>query len=260
MNTSNVSVNYSKKEKTIDMSDYWDIYLSKNKTLVRVDLGIIQDVPINNANTLIEVNMKSRSFFSKKLDFELIGTAEDEIDSQLTEHDFVVGAITYADSKSIYYYTMKEDLLFNRLDKILSKYKKLKCEISVGDDPKWTFYLENLYPDALEKQWIIDRKVVEQLKAKNDNLQIPREINHWFYFPSDKSREDFKRNLNSNFYRIIEEETLQDESECPFRLIISHISSVEFETIYQITTELLKKTIEVGGNYDGWESPVIENK
>jgi len=158
-----------------------------------------------------------------------------------------------------YYYTMQEKLLFNRLDKILSKYRKLKCEISVAEDPKWEFYLNTLYPDAYEKQRKMDSEVVEQLKANNDNLQIPREINHWIYFVEKKSREEFKRNLNLNLYRIVEEETLQ-ESEFPFRLIISNTSTVEIEMINHITTELLKKTIEAGGKYDGWESPVIERK
>ncbi len=111
----------------------------------------------------------------------------------------------------------------------------------------------------MRSSWKMNREVVEQLKANNDNLQIPREINHWIYFLEKKSREDFKRNLNSNFYRIVEEETLQ-ESEFPFQLIISHTSTVEFETINHITTELLKKTIEAGGNYDGWESLIIERK
>lgn len=188
----------------------------------------------------------------------LIGTVEDEIDSQLTDHDFVVGAITYADSKSFYYYTEQENLLFNRLRKILSQYRKLKCEILIADDPEWEFYLNSLYPDVYEKQWKMDSEVVEQLRANKDILKIPREIKHWIYFPDNASREDFKRNLDSNLYRIVEEDTLQ-ESEFPFQLVISQISNVEFETINHITTELLKKVIEAGGNYDGWESPVIEN-
>lgn len=242
------------------MSEHWDVYLSKNKTLVRVDLGIMQNAPIQGATTLVKVSMQTRGFFSKKLNFELIGTAEDEIDSQLTQYDFVVGAITYADSKSFFMYTMQEKMLVNVLNKILSRYKKLKCEISVADDPEWGFYLNNLFPDAFEKQSMLDRKVVERLKANNDDLQIPREISHWLYFVDNKSREDFKRNLNSNDYSLVEEKTLQDDSEFPFQLIISHTSPVEFESINQITTGLLNKAIEVGGNYDGWESPVIERR
>ncbi|GAA0384795.1 DUF695 domain-containing protein [Paenibacillus motobuensis] len=241
------------------MSGHWDVYLSKDKTIVRVDLGILKNVPIDGAKTLIQVNMKSRKFFSKKLDSELISKVEDEIDSQLTDHDFVVGAITYADSKSFYYYTKQENLLFNRLNKILSQYRKLKCEILIGEDPEWKFYLNSLYPDVYEKQWKMDSEVVEQLKANKDNLKIPREINHWIYFPEYVSREDFKRKLDSNLYRIVEEDTLQ-ESDFPFQLVISHTSNVEFETINHITTELIKKAIEAGGNYDGWESPVIENE
>lgn len=233
------------------------VYFSKSKTVVRVDLGIAENVPIEDANTLMEVNMKSKSIFSKKLNSKLVGEAEDEIVNLLTECDYVVGAITYADSKSFYYYTKHKDSLFNMLNKVLSKYKKLKCEISIGEDPNWGFYLNSLYPDAFEIQRKLDREVVEQLKANNDVYQIPREINHWICFLEIKNREDFKRSLDSSFYNIVEEVTLQG-SEYPYQLIISHTSTVEFETINKITTELLKKTIEVKGNYDGWQSPVIE--
>jgi hypothetical protein len=233
------------------------VYFSKSKTVVRVDIGIAENVPIEGANTLMEVNMKSKSIFSKKLNSKLVGEAEDEIVNLLTEYDYVVGAITYADSKSFYYYTKHKDSLFNMLNKVLSKYKKLKCEISIGEDPNWGFYLNSLYPDAFEIQRKLDREVVEQLKANNDVHQIPREINHWICFLEIKNREDFKRSLDSSFYYIVEEVTLQG-SEYPYQLIISHTSTVEFETINKIITELLKKTIEVKGNYDGWQSLVIE--
>jgi len=240
----------------IHLSDHWLVYLSNSKTVVRVDVGIVDNVPIDGANALLEVNMKSRGIFSKKLNFELLGNAEDEIDSLLTEDDFVVGAITYADSKSFYYYTRDEESLFNKLNKVLSKYKKLKCSISIGVDSNWEFYLNTLYPDAFEIQRKLDREIVEQLKAYNDDLQIPREINHWVYFLDNKNKEDFKRNLNTNFYKIVEENTLQ-ETEYPYQLVISHYSAAEFETINKITTELLEITKEFDGNYDGWQSPVI---
>lgn len=241
------------------MSDHWLVYLSKLKTVVRVDVGLVDIAPIDGANTLIKVEMKSRSLFSKKLNFELLGEAEDEIGSHLTDDDIVVGAITYADAKSFYYYTKNKDILFNMLNKVLSKYIKLKCVISTMDDPNWEYYLDNLYPDAYEIQRKTDREIVEVLKANNDNLQLSREINHWVYFLEYKNIEDFKRKLDSNFYKIVEENTLQ-ESKYPYQLVISHYSTVEFETINKITSELLKITIESDGNYDGWQCPIIESK
>jgi len=242
------------------MSDHWEVYQSNSNTVVRVDVGIAENVPIDGANTLMEVNMKSRSIFSKKLNSELVAEAEDGIDSLLTENDFVVGAITYADSKSFYYYTKHENSLFNILNKVLSKYKKLKCVISIGKDPNWEFYRNTLYPDAFEIQRKLDRGIVQQLVAYSDDHQVPREIKHWVYFLEIKNREDFKRNLDSSFYNIVEEAILQDDSKYPYQLVISHTSTSEFETINKITTELLTKTIEAQGNYDGWQSPVIERK
>lgn len=242
------------------MSDNWGIYLSKNKTVVRVDMGIIGTSPIYGANTIVKISMRTRNLFSKKLNYKLIGTAEDEIGSQLTEHDFFVGAITYGDAKSFYIYTKQENRLTNMLNNTLSKYKNLKYEILIGDDPSWERYLEDLYPDIFERQWMQDRNVVDLMGNNGDHLQTAREIKHWLYFENQKSREDFKSQIDPNIYRIIEENELEEDSKFPFQLIISHTSAVEFETISQYTTELLKKAIEVGGDYDGWESPVIVSK
>lgn len=49
----------------IHLSDHWKVYLSKSKTLIRVDVGIFEDVPIKDAVTLLEVNIKSRGFFQR---------------------------------------------------------------------------------------------------------------------------------------------------------------------------------------------------
>ena len=116
------------------MSDHWEVFLSSKKTLVRVDIGIRKNAPIPGANTLVKVEVQTRGFFSKKLDYGLIGIAEDEIDRQLTDLQLQVGAITYAECKSFFIYTIQEKILFNMLNKVLSKYRKLKCQISVMDD------------------------------------------------------------------------------------------------------------------------------
>ncbi|KQN98977.1 DUF695 domain-containing protein [Paenibacillus sp. Leaf72] len=245
------------------MSDQWDVYLTQvnnNRIFVRLDMGIRNEVPVNDANKLVIVKIQTKSLFSKKLDFKLLSDIEDEFNIQLTEMDFFIGAVTGADFRTFYIYTKQEQVLNKMLERTLSKNKKLKFEISIEDDPNWKFYLETLYPNIFENQWIQDRNVVEQLKANNDNLQIPREICHWLNFKDFESRETFKRNLNTNVYKCVKEEAHDEESEFQFQLLISHTSTVELEAIYQYTTDLLNKVIEVGGDYEGWETPVMNNK
>lgn len=241
------------------MSDHWEVYLSESKTLVRVDMGIAEEAPIHGASILLEVNMKPKGLFSKKLDHELLGQVEDEIGSQLTESDYVVGVITYADSKSFYYYTKHEDLIFNKLNQLLSKYRNLKCKISTKDDPDWEFYSETLYPNLFEKQERMNMQVIEQLESHHDDLQQSREVAHWIYFPESENREDLKRHLDGSIYTIVQEEIVE-ESSSPYLLVISQISSVDYATINKITRELLEKALEAGGTYDGWECPVIASK
>ncbi|MGZ9583774.1 DUF695 domain-containing protein [Paenibacillus marinisediminis] len=245
------------------MSDQWDIYLTQsdnNNVFVRLDLGIKDSVPISGADKLVQVSIQTKSLFSKKLDFELLSKIEDEIDSALTESDFLIGVITVAETRTFYMYTNQEKNLFNTVERILSKHKKQTSNITIVDDPEWSFYLETLYPDIYEYQWMQDRHVVEQLKANNDDQQVPREINHWLYFSDVASRESFKNKLDRDVYKIIEERALEEETDNPYQLLISHESTTELETIYQYTTELIQKSLEVGGDYDGWETHVIKSK
>ncbi|TCZ71834.1 DUF695 domain-containing protein [Paenibacillus albiflavus] len=245
------------------MSEHWDIYLTQsnnNNVFVRLDLGIKDSVPISGADKLVQVSIQTKSLFSKKMNFELLHIIEDEIGSALTESDFYIGVITEADMRTFYIYTIQEKKLLNTVESILSKHKKQTSDISIVDDPEWSFYLETLYPDVYKYQWIQDRHVVEQLIANNDNQKVPREITHWLYFSDIASRESYKNKLDREVYKIIDETTFEEETDYPYQLSISHKGTTELETIYQYTTELIKKSLEVGGNYDGWETQVIQSK
>lgn len=258
------------------MSDLWDAYQSTSHDspcVVRLDLGIREEAPIQNANKLAKLHIQTKSLFSKKLNFDLVNEIEDVIYSQLTENDFYVGAITRPDTRSFYIYTKDEDTLRNTLESIVSRYKKIQVDLSFEEDAEWGFYLQELYPDQSEDQWVLDRDVMDQIKRRwvmdksvtdqlekhNDASHIPREVLHWIYFMDEESREAFKKEVSKSGYQIVEENKLEEEQECAYQLLISHISAVDLDTINKATTRLLTAAQAVGGNYDGWETQIVKS-
>lgn len=245
------------------MSDHWDIYLTQienNNIFVRLDMGIKNNVPIRNANKLVIVKIQTKSLFSKKLNFKLLSEIEDTFDRHLTNKDFFIGVTTDTECRRFYIYTMQETILKNSIESILTRNKKLKYNISIQNDPEWNIYLDRLYPDMFEQRWMLDRNVVEQLKTNNDDPQIPREVSHWFYFRNIDSRDSFKSKMNKNLYTNIDEQKVQENTEFSYQLIVSHITTVQLESINQHTTGLFQLAQECDGNYDGWETLVMKRK
>lgn len=258
------------------MSDHWDAYHSSSHgshCVIRLDLGIREEAPIPDANKLAKLHIQTKRLFSKKLNFDLVNEIEDVIDSQLTDNDFYVGVITRSDSRSFYIYTKDEDTLRNTLESIVSRYKKIQVDLTFEEDAEWGGYLQELYPDQSEEQWVLgrdvmdqikrrwvmDKSVTEQLEKQNDALHIPREVRHWLYFKDEESRGAFKKEVTKSGYQIAEENQLE-EQEYGYQLLISHISAVDLDTINKATTRLLTAAQAVGGNYDGWETAVIKEQ
>ncbi|BBH23218.1 hypothetical protein Back11_45630 [Paenibacillus baekrokdamisoli] len=50
----------------------------------------------------------------------------------------------------------------------------------------------------------------------------------------------------------------EEETEYPYQLSISKFSAVDLDTIYKVTTDLIRTAMKVGGNYDGWETPIVK--
>jgi regulator of RNase E activity RraB len=245
------------------MSNQWEVYfthIENKQSAVRVDLGIYEEVPINNFSRLAILKLETKSLFSKKLNFNLIGLLEDEIDNAIIASDYFVGVITEAETRRMYIYTKDEEVLQNNLLRILRNHKKVRHELTFVEDTNWNFYKDTLYPNFIEKQWILDREVVDQLKGHGDLHHIPREVNHWVYFKDEEKREQFKKVVSQEGFDVIDERLLEEDSPHPYQLTLSNISAVNLISINIITTALLKRAIEYDGDYDGWETKIINDQ
>jgi hypothetical protein len=125
--------------------------------------------------------------------------------------------------------------------------------LDVRADPGWGFYREFLLPDQERRLWIEDRKLVDLLAEKGDGLTTPRPVRHWLDFTSSTGREAF--------IAAVRELGFSDEGggdeEHPFAAQIAREDPVELGHIHDVVMELVELADQHGGDYDGWETPVV---
>ena len=115
--------------------------------------------------------------------------------------------------------------------------------------------VSKLTVEEREKRIALDKQVVEQLQKAGDKLEKPRNIDHWIYFPKDKTPDAFVVWAKKDGYAV-EGPTPTDKGELKVKL--SHTGVPKLEEISKHTLKLKETAKEYGGDYDGWETVVVK--
>lgn len=126
---------------------------------------------------------------------ETLNALEDDLETLLAERlDAVyVGRITYKGQRRLFLYgpPAAPGALDEAMQSLTVAYSGYEFEFGEEDDPDWVNYHEALYPEPAQHQSMLNRRVVEQLEEAGDQTSIPREVDHWLYFPTAESRREF---------------------------------------------------------------------
>jgi len=132
-------------------------------------------------------------------------------------------------------------------------------EISSGfqDDALWNYYQNLLYPTPREWQIIQNHKVCDQLKAKEDNLYLPRAIEHKAYFLEDESQKEvLLSKLEAEGFRL-QSELENEEGIKGFSFY--RIDKPFYTDIDELTLYLIDLLESYGASYDGWETSIVKS-
>lgn len=99
-----------------------------------------------------------------------------------------------------------------------------------------------------------DRMVIQAL-AQHGDLDTPREVSHWLYFPDRRSAEDAADALRSDGYTVTLE-TSHGHSDGRWCAKALHEIVVSPATIATTRTSMERLAARLGGEYDGWEAAV----
>jgi len=100
-----------------------------------------------------------------------------------------------------------------------------------------------------------NRLAVEALEENGDDLATPREIDHYVFFDDLDSLTRFEKQADQLGFRV--RNHVETEEGRP-GLQVFRIDIPSFARIDEITLPLYRAARDCGGDYDGWESEVVE--
>ena len=246
----------------------WESYIAayeENKpgsTTVRMD--IIDKTPFKEYQYVLITGIKYESNredgFPENETFKLLHAVGDELIELINENseNIFVGSFMFDFQRQEYFYIQSDNGIETKLQEFYnSKYPNNEHFIFIEEDKNWSYYREFLYPSDEIKEYLGDQGVVQALIYAGDDLSKARRVDHWTYFDSKSKMRMFQAEVKKLGF-IIQNATKIKSATKPYVVQFYREDKVDIDSIYAITSNLRKLAISYEGEYDGWETFVIE--
>ncbi|MGG1629569.1 DUF695 domain-containing protein [Rossellomorea sp. NRS-1567] len=250
------------------MSENWDVYfgyIEDRMASIVLDMDITEEVNTEEYHhpycIRFKVKRPNEDGFPIGAEADRLGDIEDSLIDSLDTHHFVhVGRVTTDGIRDLIFYSnqKEQDALVDAAERF-SQPAGYEVEVfRIEEDEPWEFYYDILYPNQYQQQHMGNRHVVERLEESGDTLQVPRKVDHWVYFDHPKSMKRFTKAIKKEGFSI-ESETGHPNEEGKYVLTISRVDLVDLPSINEVTDLLVEISETYDGEYDGWETLVIES-
>jgi uncharacterized protein (TIGR01619 family) len=252
------------------MSDNWNFYLDvvdDHLASIVVDLDVTEEVNIRKYKWLfsVKINIQNPTEIGNpgEQEDEQICEWEYDLMEKLNQEDIIqVGRVTTNGTREFFYYAKKEKHVKIIDQHALAVFDKngYETEISsIEEEEPWSFYSEFLYPDEYQFQQMSNRELVELLENENDDLEEPRKIEHWIEFETLDDLKAFEQDIQNEGFTTERFEQQKNE-DGTYSITISRKDGVDYHLIDSVTDTIIATAQQHNGQYDGWESPVIQKK
>lgn len=165
------------------------------------------------------------------------------------------GRITTEGRREFYFYGETDNGFPKAIKLALSAFEKYKFDIGAKSDPSWHQYINVLYPSPQDLQRIANTDLLDVLARQGDVHSVPREVQHWLYFPSCEACSSFRDAAIDAGFNIASEKV--SETELPFTISLVRVQPIDKESIDATAIQLLDLSQGFEGEYDGWETRVV---
>jgi hypothetical protein len=244
----------------------WDVYMAQYEKGIGstiINLSLKEKAPLKQFPYLLQIGVKLITCNKEGLpgedEFETLYGVSDTMkaitDALVANH--AAGTFSYQCQRTDYYYIADTNGVRKAITQAFEAlFPNYSYTIKLQPDPNWQAYLEFLYPNEVSFEYMQNEKVILALQKAGDKLQKPRQVDHWIYFKSEADREQFIAFVLKENYKVEKKEQRRDGT-LPFTLQISRVDRVDADSISLITIVLRKKAKELFGDYDGWETSVV---
>lgn len=245
-----------------DSDEEWHYYpdnSGERPVYYMVNTGIYEKIyfaPDQLLKLKVELKAPTAAGLPSQEEFDQLIQLEDQIEAfARSKGDWYVGRVSQNQYRTFYVYTTQDERSWSRQIERLAQETGYVMTPNFFDDPEHKGYLEELYPTPDNWQVIRDLLVIEYLEEHGDDGSTPRDIEHLACVPS-KGAAAFIEWAVSNGYTVDPRDSTTD-ADGNVCLILIHHGRVSVVELSPKTTLLRQKSVEFGGEYDGWETEVV---
>lgn len=247
------------------MTDHWVSYFCNvNGKLASIFLDIhLRDIAPDSARPWllwlwVYLKQPRPDGLSSSEEFPTLCAIEDNVNNAIIQgcQAVWIGRITTDGRREFYYYASNSSRFDVIVRDITTRLPGYEFDHGSQNDPAWDQYLSVLFPTEEDLQKILNREVLDVMENNGDQSEIPREVLHWAYFPTEVDRSDFEDAVQAKEYKLFSK-SHQPEGENPYGVCFGKVQQCTSDAIDKSILELRKLALRFQGEYDGWEAQVM---
>ena len=256
---------------TNEIPQEWNAYrswLDDDPAVFRLNLALDEVAPIEGfsycVRITIELKNPDENGFSTN-ERPQIYAIEDQILRPLqSDKDILVAVLTARGEVTWYFYSKAPEALQERLSATWDSSMGYTYQVECSEDKPWNFFLKGLYPNIYEKQTIYNREILSACQENDDQVEVPRPIEHWLYFDTEQdmlTAIEKAAALGFTVYsseKVVPEEGKEVQEDLGYCLILSKENTPI--DIDGDTWDLIDIALDTHGGYDGWETILVKEK
>ena len=249
------------------MQEYWELYMKSidgKPASVLFNAGISMEVEairyIYPIIAFVKVKLKEpneRGMLNASEEPE-IAYLEDKLEASLIKFRIgkYVGRVISDEYVTFLYYLQFTYNWQDFLEFALDEFGSYEISSGYQDDEAWAYYQNLLYPTAKEWQIIQNHKACDAMRLKEDNLHLPRAIEHKLFFSEDEAQKDvLVAKLEAEGFKVQNE--IENEEGIK-GLSFYRIDKPFYHDIDALTLTLIDLLEAHGASYDGWETSIVK--
>ena len=242
----------------------WDFFMCRIEgapASIRTNLALIEVAPLEGLTQRLQFCIKMQNprpdGLSSNEEYSILCDIEDAIGEKAEATGAVLAGVVKSEGfLELWFYTQNAEALAKTCEDALQTFEGYQSGYNIAEDPEWEDYFGFLYPDEFSYQTMQNRKVLMQLEKNGDKMEVPREIDHFFYFKEAAQQQAFAKEAEANGFKVRfnDDEFVEDRKaegkEYPYMVEATREDSPL--NIDDIVWDLLELASPFEGNYDGW--------
>ena len=242
----------------------WDFFMCRIEgapASIRTNLALIEVAPLEGLSQRLQFYIKMQNprpdGLSSNEEYPILCDIEDAIGEKAEATGAVSAGVVKSEGfLELWFYTQNAEALAKTCEEALQTFEGYQSGYNIAEDPEWEDYFDFLYPDEFSYQTMQNRKVLMQLEKNGDKMEVPREIDHFFYFKEAAQQQAFAKEAEAKGFKVRfnDDEFVEDRKaegkEYPYMVEATREDSPL--DIDDIVWDLLELASPFEGNYDGW--------